>query len=75
MQTITSKQGQTLWDIALQYCGDVSAAAEIGILNGMDVTFQPATGTSMVVPDVINKRVVKYFKDNRINPATAWQEQ
>lgn len=64
--------GQTLFDLALQYCGDVSAAFDIAALNDIEVTSQPAVGTVLSMPQVVNRKVVDYYEKNNIKPATAF---
>jgi len=64
--------GQTLFDIALQYCGSIEAAFDIASLNDMPVTSSLRPGETIRLPDVANKRVVNYFKANGIKPATAF---
>ena len=70
MRTINAQPNQTLYDIALQECGDQSAAIEIALLNNMDLTDVPETGTTLVLPEVVDRRVRKYYIDNKIKPAT-----
>jgi hypothetical protein len=65
---------QTLFDIALQHCGDQEAATAIALLNGIDVTDTPETGTELLLPDIVNRRVFKYYNDNKIKPATKLPE-
>ena len=71
MQIINIEPTQTLYDVALQECGDQSAAVDIALLNGIDVTDTPAPGTALLLPDIVNRRVGKYYSDNKIKPATA----
>lgn len=70
MRTIKTETNQTLFDIALQWCGDCEAAARIALMNGLDITDTPQAGTVLMIPEVINRRVFKYYNDNRIKPAT-----
>jgi len=70
MRTIEIYPNQTLFDIALQECGDQEAAAGIALLNGLDVTDTPIAGTVLLLPDVLNRRVRKFYADNNIKPAT-----
>ena len=71
MRKITVRDRQTLFDIALQYCGDREAVFEIAKLNDFPVTAELSAGTEVTVPEVINQRVVNYYEINRIVPATA----
>jgi hypothetical protein len=48
------KAGQSLVDIALQFCGDVDRVVEIAELNGLVVDFVASASMELVVPDVRN---------------------
>lgn len=48
------KAGQSLVDVALQFCGDVDRVVEIAELNGLDVDFVAMSSMELVVPDVKN---------------------
>ncbi len=69
--SIIVKQGQTLFDIALQYCGSADAAFEIARINNRNITDDPAPGDVLKLPHVRDKRVVKYFADYKLIPASA----
>ncbi len=75
MENIILKDRQTLWDLALQYCGDREAAFDIADINDISFTEELSAGTSVIVPDVINRRVVGHYKANNTAPATAIAEQ
>lgn len=75
MRQIKVKNGQTILDIAVQYCGDVEAAFDIAAMNDIEVTSQPETGTVLLIPEISNKRVVSYFGANNIAPATEYSSQ
>jgi len=68
--TATVLAGQSLWDMALQHCGRADAAFSIARMNGLNITDSLTPGTVLVLPAVTNKRVVKYYVDNGIMPAT-----
>jgi hypothetical protein len=68
---ITVKDRQTVFDIAIQYCGDVEAAFDIMQLNDISATEDLPTGKELILPDVANKRVADYYKNNALSPATA----
>lgn len=72
MRTAVAMSGQTMFDLALQYCGDIEAAFDIASLNDMPVTSSLCPGETIRLPDVANKRVADYFKANGIKPATAF---
>lgn len=67
--TITRANGQTIFDIAIQYCGDAQAAFEIADMN--DVSLTDSETMMLEVPPVYNRRVVEYYRVNGVKPATA----
>ena len=71
MMKVTVQSGQSLWDIAVQHCGSAEAALEIAALNGLLPTSQPKTGEQLIVPNVENKKVARYYAEHGIVPATA----
>ncbi|NDV45513.1 LysM domain-containing protein [Paludibacter sp. 221] len=68
---ITVQQGQTLFDIAVQHCGDAQAVIPIAQANDISITGELVAGTSLAIPEPLNKRIVNYYKINNIVPATA----
>lgn len=48
------KAGQSLVDVALQFCGDVDRVVEIAELNGLEVDYVAESSMELVVPDVRN---------------------
>lgn len=75
MRKVEVLNGQTVFDVAVAACGDVSAAFVIAGLNDIDVTSQPEAGTFLLVPEIQNKRVVSFYDSNKITPATAYSPQ
>ena len=71
MMKVTVQSGQSLWDIAVQHCGSADAALEIAALTGLLPTSQPKTSELLIVPNVENKKVVRYYAEHGIVPATA----
>jgi hypothetical protein len=69
---ITRLHGQTLFDVALQYCGSAEAAFEIANLNG--VAFDDDSLMTLEVPAAANARIVEYYKNNNVQPSTADDE-
>jgi len=61
---------QSLLDIAMQYCGDASAAFAIAVLNGISASDGLIVDSELLLPDVIDSDVVKYYINNDIQPAT-----
>lgn len=68
--TIKVRDRQSIWDIALQVCGDAEAAFAIAELNDVSLSEQLAVGTTLKVPSVMEKRVVEYYAQNKIVPAS-----
>lgn len=68
---ITVKQGQSLFDIAIQECGSVEAVFLIARQNSIPVTKHLTTGEQLQPVGVTDKRVKKYYTDNHILPATS----
>ena len=65
MSTVTVLNGQTIFDIAIQSCGNVESAYDIALLNDIDVFSDLESGKILRVPDVINKQVVKIFEQKK----------
>ena len=65
MSTVTVLNGQTIFDIAIQSCGNVELAYDIALLNDIDVFSYPQPGTTLKVPDVVNKQVIKMFEQDK----------
>ena len=77
MRTITAQQGQTVFDIAMQYMGSVMGVFDILELNvflRLDMAI-PA-GTVVFVPNtVINARITDYYARNGIVPVSGLGEE
>ena len=59
MQIIKVGEGQTLIDIAMQYCGDALRVFDVADLNGLQITDDLEPGSELKVPDAaIEKRAV-----------------
>ena len=71
MQTITIQDRQTLFDIAIQYCGDREAVFQIADLNDLPITEELLAGSFVKIPVVFNQKIVNYYQTNSIIPATA----
>lgn len=67
------KNGQNLLDIAIQATGDAAEALTIALANGLCLTDDLEVGQEVDVPDEItgNANVKTYYRDRRLNPATA----
>lgn len=70
MRTIEAQSGQTLFDIAIQHCGTADAVFDIAELNGMRPTDIPKVGSTLEVPEVTAKKVVRRLAELGAVPAT-----
>jgi len=64
------EQGQNILDLAIQYCGDASAAFEIALLNGFSLTDDLAADKVLELPAEVDIAIANYFKNNGLVPAT-----
>jgi hypothetical protein len=69
---ITRTDRQSIFDVALQYCGDAQAAFEIVDMNNLSLT--DTETLTLEVPITYNKRMVEYYHNNDIKPATVDNE-
>lgn len=67
---------QTLQDVAIRYCGTLSALFDIALLNDLSVTDELVPGQNLNIPDKDYgfQEVVNYFEQNTLQPATALTE-
>lgn len=63
------KQGQTLFDVAIQHCGDAIAVLELARINGYTPEADVKPGTWLKLPAVIEPSIVSFFLENYY-PAT-----
>lgn len=66
---IPVESGQSVFDIAMQHCGDTSAVIDICLLNNISVDEVLTPGQFLEIPEPVNKDVVLYLKNERIIPA------
>ena len=71
--TVTIKDRQTIFDLALQLMGDVSKVYDLITLNPtlLNITNESLQGLSIVYEDPKNE-TSEYFKINQISIATQW---
>lgn len=75
MRPVSVLNGQTVFDVALQECGDAAAAFDIAAINDMEVTSAPPIGTTLYVPDAAAGRsVAREYAAKGVRPATACSE-
>ncbi len=65
-----AEQGQNILDLAMQYCGDASAAFEIALLNGFSLTDDLAADEVLELPPEIDIAIANFFRNNNLVPAT-----
>jgi hypothetical protein len=70
MNKYTVQYRQSLLDVALQECGNVSAVVDIAVLNGISITEDLNEGDILILPEIIKNEVAKYYKDRNIVLAT-----
>jgi hypothetical protein len=73
MQTIKAGEGQTLIDIAMQYCGDADKVAmQLSELNSISLTADLQPGDAIIIPAVLieNKKNVEEFASKELEPAS-----
>lgn len=74
-KTVTIKDGQTLFDLALQLYGDVSKVYELIDLNSSidNITSNNLQGLAIVYEDPKNE-VSEFFNSNQITASTRYPE-
>lgn len=68
--TAIVQAGQTLPDIAIQYCGSLTVWPTLASLNGLAMTAQLTSGQVLNLPAASDKRTVAVFKSGSHAPAT-----
>lgn len=71
MSKAVVQAGQNIGDIAVQYCGSHEAVFEIARLNNLSVTDEVAAGVEILIPDVYDKRVRRFYVEGGYFPATS----
>lgn len=77
---------QSIFDMAIRYCGTPLAAFELARLNGISVSANLTPGHEITVPEpsvritggsefriLYNRDVVSYFDGKNHQPATKWE--
>ncbi|WP_448529203.1 hypothetical protein [Raineya sp.] len=70
MRNYVVQYQQSLLDVALQECGDVSAVVDIARLNNISVTEDLEAGQVLFLPEAVKPEVVRYYKQRGIVLAT-----
>jgi len=71
----TVLEGQSLLDIALQELGSLEGTYALAVLNGLSLTDSLAAGMLLQLPDVVDKRIVNYYSERNIRPATLFDPE
>lgn len=71
MVVVVSDNRQTLADIAIRHLGSVEGVYDLAQLNSLSATSELTVGQQLLLPTVINQRVVDYYAQRKITPATA----
>ena len=69
MRQIVAVDGQSVFDIALLYCGDATMAWHIARANEIPLTTTFETNTTLTIPDDSNN-VAKVFEQEKVVFAT-----
>lgn len=69
---VTVLNNQTLFDLAIRYCGSPIAAFAIARANEMSVSAIINAGEEINIPLQLNADVVDYFNRKNHQPATGW---
>lgn len=70
-RTTKVSEGQTLFDIAIQECGDINAVYDLADLNLKSITDTLAIGETIILPPVVAvPKVVEQFKAQYKKPVS-----
>ncbi|MBW7839225.1 MAG: hypothetical protein H3C36_06250 [Chitinophagaceae bacterium] len=74
--TITVLNNQSLFDLAIRYCGTAQAAFAIAALNNISLTGDLKAGSQLELPLWPSGReIARYFASKGHQPATAWNSE
>ena len=63
-------QGQTIFDLAIQFSGSTEAAFDLAMSNSLNLTDDITPGTDITPTDILNKEIAAYYLAKNIQPAT-----
>lgn len=68
----TTQPGQNLIDVSMQHYGSAEAITELCIDNNLDVGQELNPGTELIIDEahIIDKRLVAYYKSNKVTVAS-----
>lgn len=61
---------QTVLDLAVQECGNVTAAIDFALKNGLSITDDLIAGNDYKKTDVVSAKIALYFTQRNLHPAT-----
>ncbi|MCT4590522.1 MAG: hypothetical protein N4A71_22030 [Carboxylicivirga sp.] len=70
MASFKSSERQSFFDIAIQKLGSPEAAFLLAMENGRSLTDELSPGASLKLPEQWNSKVVDYFSNKNVAPAT-----
>ncbi len=65
---------QSLFDMAVQIAGNVEAAFDLALINGLSITDDLAIGSELKKVEAIKKDITNYYINRNVIPATATTE-
>ena len=73
MRPIKVKDNQTLFDISIQEYGMTIYAVVIALINDLSITSELTAGQELLIPEglTIDEKVLKYYEENNVIPASA----
>lgn len=75
MELVTVVEGQTLFDIAVQAAGSITAAFEIAAANDISITDDLSAGTVLKIPRVVDQVIRDYYRAKKVIPKTGLRKQ
>jgi hypothetical protein len=70
MRKLKIEERQTLFDIALEYGGDIEAAFELMRINDLSLTAELPAGTVVLSPEAVDAKIADFYGANNVRPAT-----
>ncbi len=70
--SVNTIQNQSLFDIVIQFTGQLSSIFEVAFLNGMSITDELTPGSKVLIPEyLLTNDIAQYLRINGIKPATS----
>lgn len=70
--SIVVLDGQSMFDIAMQFSGAAEAVSTIALENNISITDELGAGQELKLSGTpLNKNIAEYYKNNKIEPATS----